>query len=127
VCLSLVKFMAHLINQGVAHELLALELLVLMLENPSDDGVEVAVDFCKDVGAYLQVGGFGSPQGGGWGGGGGGQAGRAGRGALAAPARRRARGGTQPPPRPRAGPHPASPPTPLARAGRRARGAALGV
>jgi hypothetical protein len=27
-----------------------------MLENPSDDGVEVAVDFCKDVGAYLQVG-----------------------------------------------------------------------
>ena len=39
----------------MAHELLALELLVLMLENPSDDGVEVAVDFCKDVGAYLQV------------------------------------------------------------------------
>jgi hypothetical protein len=29
---------------------------VLMLESPSDDGVEVAVDFCKDVGAYLQVG-----------------------------------------------------------------------
>lgn len=41
--------------QGVAHEVLALELLVLMLENPSDDSVEVAVDFCKDVGAYLQV------------------------------------------------------------------------
>lgn len=34
--------------------MLALEMLILMLENPSDDSVEVAVDFCKDVGAYLQ-------------------------------------------------------------------------
>jgi hypothetical protein len=33
---------------------LALEMLILMLENPSDDSVEMAVDFCKDVGAFLQ-------------------------------------------------------------------------
>ena len=37
-------------------QVLALEMMILMLENPSDDSVEVAVDFCKDVGAYLQVG-----------------------------------------------------------------------
>lgn len=34
----------------VVHELLPLELLLLLLETPSDDGVEVAVDFLKEVG-----------------------------------------------------------------------------
>jgi hypothetical protein len=28
---------------------LALEMLILLLENPSDDSVEMAVDFCKEV------------------------------------------------------------------------------
>lgn len=35
----------------VVHELLPLEILLLLLETPSDDGVEVAVDFLKEVGA----------------------------------------------------------------------------
>lgn len=34
----------------VVHELLPLEVLLLLLETPSDDGVEVAVDFLKEVG-----------------------------------------------------------------------------
>jgi hypothetical protein len=28
---------------------LALEMLILLLENPSDDSVEMAVEFCKEV------------------------------------------------------------------------------
>ncbi|KAF8062096.1 Cwc22 [Scenedesmus sp. PABB004] len=48
------KFIAHLINQGVLHEVLALEMLILLLENPTDDSVEMAVEFCKEVGAHLQ-------------------------------------------------------------------------
>lgn len=40
--------------QGVANEVLALEMLLLMLENPTDDGVEMSVEFVKEVGAFLQ-------------------------------------------------------------------------
>ena len=38
----------------MAHELLALEVIMLLLEEPSADSVEVAVSFVKEVGAYLQ-------------------------------------------------------------------------
>lgn len=41
-------------NQQVAHEIIALELLALMLENPTDDSVEVAVGFVKECGSILQ-------------------------------------------------------------------------
>ncbi|KAF6265057.1 hypothetical protein COO60DRAFT_1697935 [Scenedesmus sp. NREL 46B-D3] len=54
ITIAAAKFLAHLINQGVLHEVLALEMLILLLENPSDDSVEMAVEFCKEVGAYLQ-------------------------------------------------------------------------
>ena len=36
------------------HELLALELLMVILENPTNDSVEVAVSFIKTIGATLQ-------------------------------------------------------------------------
>ncbi|KAK9935965.1 hypothetical protein M0R45_012835 [Rubus argutus] len=49
-----VKFIAHLINQQVAHEIIALELLTVLLENPSNDSVEVAVWFVTDCGSMLQ-------------------------------------------------------------------------
>ncbi|KAJ0764239.1 putative MIF4G-like, type 3, initiation factor eIF-4 gamma, MA3, MIF4G-like domain superfamily [Helianthus annuus] len=48
------KFIAHLVNQQVAHELIALELLTLLLENPTEDGVEVAVAFVAECGSVLQ-------------------------------------------------------------------------
>lgn len=35
---------------AVCHQVLALEMLILLLENPSDDSVEMAVEFCKEVG-----------------------------------------------------------------------------
>ncbi|KAK1677486.1 hypothetical protein QYE76_038334 [Lolium multiflorum] len=47
------RFVAHLVNQGVAHELLALELLEMLLAVPTDDGVEVAVGFVTECGAAL--------------------------------------------------------------------------
>ncbi|XP_042513259.1 pre-mRNA-splicing factor CWC22 homolog [Macadamia integrifolia] len=52
--LAAVKFIAHLVNQQVAHEIIALELLTLLLENPTDDSVEVAVGFVTECGSLLQ-------------------------------------------------------------------------
>lgn len=52
--MAAVKFIAHLVNQQVAHELVALELLTILLEQPTDDSVEVAVDFVKECGSVLQ-------------------------------------------------------------------------
>ncbi|CAH9112680.1 unnamed protein product [Cuscuta epithymum] len=52
--LAAVKFVAHLVNQQVVHELIALELVAVLLENPSDDSVEVAVGFVTECGSILQ-------------------------------------------------------------------------
>jgi len=54
VCHSATTFIAHLVNQGVAHELIALQILVLLLERPTDDSIEIAVGFTREVGAFLQ-------------------------------------------------------------------------
>ncbi|KAI9092411.1 MIF4G-domain-containing protein [Phlyctochytrium arcticum] len=53
VCLSSSKFLAHLVNQKVAHEIVALQLLTLLTERPTDDSVEVAVGLMRECGAYL--------------------------------------------------------------------------
>ncbi|KOS12530.1 mif4g-domain-containing protein [Malassezia pachydermatis] len=52
-CHATLLFLAHLTNQRVVHELLALEILVLLLEKPTDDSVELAVAFMREVGAFL--------------------------------------------------------------------------
>ncbi|KAF8083636.1 hypothetical protein N665_0761s0011 [Sinapis alba] len=52
--LAAVKFIAHLVNQQVAEEIVALELVTVLLENPTDDSVEVAVGFVTECGAMLQ-------------------------------------------------------------------------
>ncbi|KAG4125616.1 hypothetical protein ERO13_D10G107150v2 [Gossypium hirsutum] len=52
--LAAVKFIAHLVNQQVAHEIIALELLTVLLEYPTDDSVEVAVGFVTECGSLLQ-------------------------------------------------------------------------
>lgn len=52
-CLSSTRFIAHLVNQQVAHEILALEVLTLLLHKPTDDSVEVAIGFLKEVGMKL--------------------------------------------------------------------------
>ncbi|KAI3938178.1 hypothetical protein MKW92_029246 [Papaver armeniacum] len=52
--LAATKFIAHLVNQQVAHEIIALELLTGLLEKPTDDSVEVAVGFVTECGSLLQ-------------------------------------------------------------------------
>jgi len=54
VCSALVQFLAQLVNQQVAHEILALQMLTLLLEKPTDDSVELSVEFVKGVGAMLR-------------------------------------------------------------------------
>ncbi|XP_044750411.1 pre-mRNA-splicing factor CWC22 homolog [Coccinella septempunctata] len=53
ICISSTTFIAHLTNQGIAHEILALEILTLLVETPTDDSVEVAISFLKECGQKL--------------------------------------------------------------------------
>lgn len=53
VCLSTASFIAHLVNQSVAHELLPLQLLLLLLETPTSDSIEIACALTREVGAFL--------------------------------------------------------------------------
>ncbi|THH21083.1 hypothetical protein EW146_g415 [Bondarzewia mesenterica] len=53
VCQSTTNFIAHLVNQGLAHEIIALQILFLLLERPTDDSIEIAVGFTREVGAFL--------------------------------------------------------------------------
>jgi pre-mRNA-splicing factor CWC22 len=41
------------VNQQIAHEIIALQILVLLLERPTDDSIEIAVGFTREVGAFL--------------------------------------------------------------------------
>ncbi len=53
VASALAKFIAHLVNQRIAHELLALQLLTILLGNPTEESVEIAVGFTKEVGQTM--------------------------------------------------------------------------
>ncbi|KAK9894391.1 MIF4G-domain-containing protein [Cystobasidium minutum MCA 4210] len=52
-CVATSTFIAQLVNQQVAHELLVLQMLVLLLEHPTGDSVEIAVGLMREVGAFL--------------------------------------------------------------------------
>jgi pre-mRNA-splicing factor CWC22 len=52
-CIGSCKMIAHLINQNVAHEILALQILTLLLENPTNHSVEVAIGLLKESGKKL--------------------------------------------------------------------------
>jgi len=56
-CLAMAMFLGQLFHQAVAHELLVLQILTLLLDgDPTDDSVEVAVQFLKTTGnALLEV------------------------------------------------------------------------
>ena len=54
VCLSSTTFIAHLCNQQVAHEMLAAQMLLLLLHKPTNDSVEIAVGLTREVGQYLE-------------------------------------------------------------------------
>ncbi|KAH0538672.1 pre-mRNA-splicing factor cwc22 [Glutinoglossum americanum] len=54
VCLSSTTFIAHLCNQQVAHEMVAAQILLLLLHNHTDDSVEIAVGLTREVGQHLE-------------------------------------------------------------------------
>ncbi|KAL0397463.1 UNVERIFIED_CONTAM: Pre-splicing factor CWC22 [Sesamum calycinum] len=47
------KFLAHLVNQAVVYELVAFDVLLLLLGRPSSDHIELAVSFCIECGSSL--------------------------------------------------------------------------
>ncbi|KAG5721600.1 Pre-mRNA-splicing factor CWC22 [Termitomyces sp. T112] len=53
VCNSSTTFLAHLVNQAVAPPIVALQIFMLLLEHPTDDSIEIAVSFMREVGAFL--------------------------------------------------------------------------
>ncbi|KAK4165312.1 putative pre-mRNA-splicing factor cwc-22 [Cladorrhinum sp. PSN259] len=54
VCLSSTMFIAHLVNNQVVHEMLAAQILLLLLQKPTDDSVEIAVGLMREVGLFLE-------------------------------------------------------------------------
>lgn len=54
VCISSTTFIAHLCNQQVAHEMVAAQILLLLLHKPTDDSVEIAVGLTREVGQHLE-------------------------------------------------------------------------
>ena len=54
VCLSSTTFIAHLCNQQAAHEMVAAQILLLLLHKPTDDSVEIAVGLTREVGQHLE-------------------------------------------------------------------------
>ncbi|KAI1330403.1 hypothetical protein F5Y16DRAFT_408630 [Xylariaceae sp. FL0255] len=54
VAISSTTFIAHLVNQQVVHEMVAAQMLLLLLQKPTDDSVEIAVGLTKAVGQHLE-------------------------------------------------------------------------
>lgn len=53
VALGAVHFIAHLTNQNVVEPKLVMQMLLLLLAQPTDDSVELAVALLREVGAFL--------------------------------------------------------------------------
>lgn len=51
---SSTTFLAHLANQQVIHEMVVAQILLLLLQKPTDDSVEIAVGLTKAVGQHLE-------------------------------------------------------------------------
>ncbi|KAI0202213.1 hypothetical protein F4808DRAFT_82877 [Astrocystis sublimbata] len=54
VATSSTVFLAHLANQQVVHEMVVCQVLLLLLQKPTDDSVEIAVGLMKAVGQHLE-------------------------------------------------------------------------
>lgn len=53
LCVTVSRFIAHLANQRVAHEIVILEIIVLLMDKPTDDSIEVAITLLKESGDML--------------------------------------------------------------------------
>ncbi|KAF2747630.1 MIF4G-domain-containing protein, partial [Sporormia fimetaria CBS 119925] len=54
VCVASSMFLSHLVNVQVVHEILIAEILLLLLNKPTDDSVEIAVGIMKECGQFLE-------------------------------------------------------------------------
>lgn len=52
-CLALAKFIAHLTNQEVVHEVLGFQLIDHLIDKPTPSSIEIAVTFIRECGAKL--------------------------------------------------------------------------
>ncbi|CAF3776097.1 unnamed protein product [Rotaria sp. Silwood1] len=52
-CLATTTFIGHFVNQNILHNMLALGMLVFLLENPTDNSVELEIEFLKMCGKKL--------------------------------------------------------------------------
>lgn len=52
-CVGSLRFIAALVNQQVLHEIIALEILALLLENPTEDSIDLACAFMTECGKVL--------------------------------------------------------------------------
>ncbi|CRH02810.1 cell cycle control protein, putative [Plasmodium relictum] len=56
LCFNTVKFIAHMINQRILHEIVGLQLCSLLLQNITNDSVQVCTYFLVDVGQlYMNI------------------------------------------------------------------------
>ncbi|CAA9991178.1 cell cycle control protein, putative [Plasmodium knowlesi strain H] len=56
VCMNSVKFIAHMINQRVIHEIVGLQLCSILLQNITNDSVQVCTYFLAEVGElYMNI------------------------------------------------------------------------
>ncbi len=53
VCVATTRMLAHLVNQRVIGEFVALQMLMILLSSPTEDSVEIACDFMVEVGQVL--------------------------------------------------------------------------
>lgn len=52
-CLALVRFIAHLTNQSIVHEVLGFQLINHLIDKPTPSSIEIAIAFIKECGARL--------------------------------------------------------------------------
>lgn len=53
LCISSTTFLAQLVNQQVAHEIVILQIIYLLLNRPTDDSLGIACSILKEVGKLL--------------------------------------------------------------------------
>ncbi|KAF2022191.1 MIF4G-domain-containing protein [Aaosphaeria arxii CBS 175.79] len=54
VSVSSSMFLSHLVNTQVVHEIIIAEILLLLLNKPTDDSVEIAVSIMRETGQFLE-------------------------------------------------------------------------
>lgn len=52
-CLALVKFIAHLTNQEIVHEVLGFQLIDHLIDKPTTSSIEIAITFIRECGSKL--------------------------------------------------------------------------